>query len=252
MSKSLLHIVLIIVTTGLLLLGTNLLIKWYTRHGNYIEVPNVQGMSFYDAKQELAKHNLELRVIDSTFNKKYKPLSIIYQNPLKGAKVKKDRKIYLTINSSNPPSVKIPNIIDNSRRQAELILNSWGLNIGQLIYIPDMAKDAVLGIQMNGKVIEPGKVVKKGTTIDLVLGDGIGSQITEVPPLIGLTVLEAQAVLEAVHIDLGGFIADGPIEDTLKAYIYNQDPMYGVVGSLSGGNGVKLYITDTPVEFTQP
>ncbi|MCB9034957.1 MAG: PASTA domain-containing protein [Chitinophagales bacterium] len=252
MSKSLLHIVLILVTTGLLLLATNFFINWYTRHGDAIEVPNVQGMSFYDAKQVLKKHHLELRVIDSTFDKSHKPLSILYQNPLKGAKVKKDRKIYLTINSSNPPSVKIPNIIDNSRRQAELILSSWGLNIGQLIYIPDMAKDAVLGIQMNGKIVEPGKTVKKGASIDLVLGDGIGSQITEVPPLIGLTVLEAQAVLEAVHINLGNLIADGPIADTMNAYIYNQDPMYGVVGALASGNAVKLYITDTPVEFTQP
>jgi beta-lactam-binding protein with PASTA domain len=190
-------------------------------------------------------------VVDSTYDDSKPPLSVLDQNPLKGAKVKKHRKVYITLNASQPPSVKIPNVMDNSRRQAELILNSWGLHVGSFIYIPDMAKDAVLGIQMKGKEVKAGTVVPKGSVIDLVLGDGFGNQITEVPPLIGLTVIEARAVLEAVHLNLGPIEADGPINDTMKAYIYNQDPMYGMPGKLGPGNTVKLFITDTPVAFEQ-
>lgn len=237
-------------TIGLILLLI-VLLNFYTMHNQSIAVPAITGKSMFDAKRILEVNDLDYLVVDSTYDGSKPPLSVLEQNPKTGAQVKKHRKVYITLNASQPPSVKIPNIMDNSRRQAELILESWGLHVGNLIYIPDMAKDAVLGIQLKGKEVKVGTVVTKGTSIDLVLGDGFGNQVTEVPPLIGLTVLEARAVLDAVHLNLGALEADGPVKDTLKAYIYNQDPMYGMPGQLGPGNTVKLYITDTPVNFEQ-
>jgi beta-lactam-binding protein with PASTA domain len=242
MGKVQLTILYIIGASIAFLFFTFLCLNWYTMHGNYVAVPDVKGKSLYDAKRELEKYDLDYIVVDSTYNESQPPLSVLDQQPRKGAKVKEARKIYLTLNSSQPPSVKVPMIIDNSRRQAELILNSWGLKTGQLIYIPDMAKDAVLNIQINGKIVKPGVSVPKGTVIDLVLGDGFGNQIVEVPPLTDLTVLEARAVLEAVHLNVGMLLADGRIEDTLNAYVYDQDPKFGQPGKLGPGNTVQLFI----------
>lgn len=225
-------------------------LSFYTHHDQYVVVPNVKGKSMFEAKRELKNFDLDFLVVDSTFDESQPPLSVIDQQPRKGAKVKEDRKIYLTLNASAPPQVKIPSIIDNSRRQAELILNSWGLKIGQYIYIPDMAKDAVLNIQINGKIVSPGLVVPKGTTIDLVLGDGFGNQIVEVPPLNDLTVREAIAVLEAVHLNLGMLLADGKITDTSAAYVYDQDPKFGQPGKLGPGNTVQLFIRQDKSEST--
>ena len=252
MNKYILNLLYVIALSFVLLFATLSFLKWYTKHGESITVPNIEGKSFYEAINILKNNDLDYMVIDSTFDAKKPPLAILYQNPLEGAKVKTGRKIYVTMNAAYPPSVKIPTIIDNSLRQAEIILNSWGINIGQLIYIPDLAKNAVLGIKYKGEDVKPGKVIPKGSSIDLVLGDGIGSVVTEVPPLVGLTVIEAKAVLEAVHIPMGELIADGPIKDTMQAFIYNQDPMYGSLGKLNEGNTVKLFISDTPVEFKQP
>ncbi|MFN8281625.1 MAG: PASTA domain-containing protein [Chitinophagales bacterium] len=245
MGKLLLTILgLIGVTIGLMFavyFGLNV----YTKHGQNQQVPNVKGKSFFEAKKELSKNNLDYIVVDSTYREDIPPLSIIDQQPRKGSLVKEGRKIYLTLNASQPPSVKIPNLIDNSRRQAELILNSWGLKVGNYIYIPDMAKDAVLGIQINGKEVKSGKVVKKGSSIDLVLGDGFGNQIVEVPPLTDLTVIEAIAVLDAVHLNRGMLLADGQITDTLAAYVYDQEPKYGLPGKLGPNNSVNLFIRQT-------
>lgn len=225
---------------------------WYTNHGEYVTVPNIKGKSMYDAKRDLSNYDLDYMVVDSTYDESKPPLSVLDQQPRKGAKVKENRKIYITLNASSPPSVKVPNIIDNSRRQAELILNSWGLKLGNLIYVPDMAKDAVLNIQINGKIVKPGTIVSKGTMIDLVLGDGFGNQITEVPPLTDLTVLEARAVLEAVHLNVGLILADGSIEDTLNAYVYDQEPKFGQPGKLGEGNTVQLFIRQNKSEVPQP
>ena len=105
-----------------------------------------------------------------------------------------------------------------------------------------MAKDAVLNIQVNGKIVKPGSIVPKGTMIELVLGDGFGNQVAEVPPVTDLTVLEARAVLEAVHLNIGMLFADGTIEDTLSAYVYDQDPKFGQAKNLGPGNTVNLFI----------
>ncbi len=252
MGKLQLTIVYIIGSAIALLLFTFLCLNWYTQHGDFVSVPNVIGKSMYDAKKELGDFDLDYLVADSTYDESKPPLSVLDQQPRKGAKVKEGRKIYITLNSSQPPSVKIPNIIDNSRRQAELILTSWGLKVGNLIYIPDMAKDAVLNIQVMGKIVKPGLVVPKGTIIDLVLGDGFGNQIVEVPPLTDLTVLEAKAVLDAVHLNVGMLLADGIIEDTLNAYVYDQDPKFGQPGKLGPGNTVQLFIRQNKSEGGQP
>ena len=170
--------ILYIIGSGVaLLMSTFLCLSMYTKHGEFVSVPDITGKSLYDAKNELSDFDLDYLVVDSTYDESKPPLSVLDQQPRKKARVKDGRKVYLTLNSSQPPSVKIPNIIDNSLRQAELILNSWGLKLGSLIYIPDMAKDAVLNIQVNGKIVKPGLIVPKGTIIDLVLGDGFGNQI---------------------------------------------------------------------------
>lgn len=238
-------------TIGLLIV-TFLGLNVYTMHGDYVSVPNIKGKSLYDAKKELSNYDLDYLVTDSTYDASKPPLSVLDQQPGKGAKVKENRKVYITLNASQPPSVKIPNVIDNSKRQAELILNSWGLVPGNLVYIPDMAKDAVLNIQVNGKIVKPGLIVPKGTVVDLVLGDGFGNQIVEVPPLTDLTVLEARAVLDAVHLNVGMLLADGSITDTMSAYVYDQEPKYGQPGKLGPGNTVQLFIRQQKAEEPQP
>jgi beta-lactam-binding protein with PASTA domain len=242
MGKTPLTILYILGATIALLIFTFFGLGWYTNHGDFVVVPDIKGKSMYEAKKELNDFDLDYIISDSTYDESKPPLSVLDQQPRKGSKVKENRKIYLTLNASAPPSVKIPGIIDNSRRQAELILTSWGLKLGNLIYIPDMAKDAVLNIQVNGKIVKPGTIVPKGTKIDLVLGDGFGNQMAEVPPVTDMTVIEARAVLEAVHLNVGMLLADGKIEDTLAAYVYDQDPKFGQPGKLGPGNSVNLFI----------
>lgn len=252
MGKTALTFLYILGASATLIFLTFLALNWYTDHGDYVVVPSVKGKSLFEAKKELNNYDLEYAISDSTYDESKPPLSVLDQQPIKGAKVKSNRKIYLTLNASAPPSVKIPMIIDNSRRQAELILNSWGLKLGQLIYIPDMAKDAVLNIQVNGKIVKPGTIVPKGTSIDLVLGDGFGAQVAEVPPVTDMTVLEARAVLDAVHLNLGMLFADGTIEDTLSAYVYDQDPKFGQNAKLGAGNTVNLFIRQQPAVAKEP
>lgn len=64
--------------------------------------------------------------------KRKPPMYVIDQQPAKGAKVKENRKNLSDPECFSATSVKVPNIMDNSKRQAELILSSWGLKTWSL------------------------------------------------------------------------------------------------------------------------
>ena len=73
-------------------------------------------------------------------------------------------------------------------------------------------------------VIAPGTKIKKGSSITLVLGDGVGDQPIPVPLLMGLDYQTAKALLDSVGINIGAIVVDPTAQDTVSAFIYKQSP----------------------------
>ena len=140
----------------------------------------------------------------------------------------------------------MPDLKDVSLKQASLILESYGLKVGNLSYKPDLAKDVVLETRNEGKMITAGASLKKGSKIDLVLGDGLGQSQVEVPNLIGLTLREAKFVLDGSSLNLGAMVLDASVKkDTLDAVVYKQmpDPNDPVMRMMNIGEGVDVFLT---------
>ncbi|MBK7138917.1 MAG: PASTA domain-containing protein [Bacteroidetes bacterium] len=232
---------MVIIVAGFLFL-LNVFFVTYTMHGQTVTVPNIEGLSLKEAKNKLNNAGLEFMIADSTYKNDLPPGQVLDQSPKKGATVKKFRKIYLTVSSVSAEPVKMPNLIDNSRRQAIIILESYGLKLGKENYVPDIAKDAVRGMYLNGKEIKEGSIVLKGSVIDLDLGDGIGDTKVDVPDLLGATLMEALAVLDAYGLQPGIISGQGTISDSLSAFIYYQQPEYGTAYKLAPGDPVNLFI----------
>lgn len=230
-----------IIIVGFLFL-LNVFFVTYTMHGQTVTVPNIEGLSLKEAKNKLNNAGLEFMIADSTYKNDLPPGQILDQSPKKGATVKKFRKIYLTVSSVSAEPIKMPNLIDNSRRQAIIILESYGLKLGKENYVPDIAKNAVRGMYINGKEIKEGSIVFKGSVIDLDLGDGIGDTKVDVPDLLGATLMEALAVLDAFGLQPGIISGQGTISDSLNAFIYYQQPEFGTAYKLAPGDPVNLFI----------
>lgn len=144
-----------------------------TNHNRYISVPDLTGILVSDVNNILEKVNLKFEVSDSTFyNATYPKFAILEQNPKPGKKVKKNRKIYLTINPSNYRKIAVPNIIQITKRSAISSLLSSDLEIGEISYIDNIGKDMVIQILYDQKEINPGVLIPKKSKIDLVLGNG--------------------------------------------------------------------------------
>jgi beta-lactam-binding protein with PASTA domain len=156
-------------------------LTYTTDHGNEITVPNLRKLSELEVEEKLDDLNLDYVLLDSVdYNPDFPKHTVVEQDPVAGSKVKEDRKIYIKINSSGFTTVKIPNLIEKTYRQAVPTLKALGLEEGTITYKPYLGKDMVLEMRWNGKKLNPGDKVFKSSKIDLVLGDGeVGFNETE-------------------------------------------------------------------------
>lgn len=214
----------------------------FTKHGESIAVPDFRGLNEEKARALSEENNLELVIVDSLYEIGKKPGTILDQDPAPKTNVKEGRSIYITLNASLPPKVKMPNLIDVSLRQAEAMLESYGLKVGRTTFKPDLAKNAVLEQLYKGVNITPGKEINKGAAIDLVLGNGEGTAEVPVPDLTGLTRGEANFVLKGSSLLLGNVRYDAGVKDTLAATIYRQIPAADESAVIAQGETIDIYL----------
>ncbi|MDO4224846.1 MAG: PASTA domain-containing protein [Bergeyella zoohelcum] len=231
MLKSLFHwkvLVNLLIAIGLLVGLVWLTFRWlevHTNHGKEIPVPNVVDMSVHKAIEILDDAGLQYEVDSFKYDPKYKPLQVLQIYPSAGARVKGGRAIILKVNPKTWAKVQVPDIVDRYKGLAFRQLESVGLKVGDTIYEPSIQRDAVIRMQLNGNVIQPGVLVPRFTAIDLVIGTGPKRNVT-VPNLVGLTVQEAKAVIENNLFEVGLVeYEDGKGDDT--DIIYYQDPASG-------------------------
>ena len=153
-----------------------LMLQWLkssTRHGEFVEVPDLARLSVGEMRRVIESAELRYEVVDSAdFNPDFPRFSIIEQNPKAGNKVKENRKIYVTVNPSGYKKVTVPNIIQVTQRNAASMLKAVGLDVERVTYIDELGRDMVYYIRHNGKTIKPGDKVPKTSKIELVCGNG--------------------------------------------------------------------------------
>ncbi len=158
-----------------------LLLNFITNHGEYLTVPEVKGKVYSTVVADLESKGFEVVVQDSIYVDSLAPNIIIKQFPDPEATVKVNRIIYLTINCTVPPTIAMPNLIGMSFRNAILELKSLGLKMGDTTFIPDMAKNAVKDQLSGGSSIKPGSPIRMGSSIDLLIGAGLGAFLSYGP-----------------------------------------------------------------------
>ncbi|MCQ2068002.1 MAG: PASTA domain-containing protein [Bacteroidaceae bacterium] len=168
----LLNLLIMAILAFLLIVITFKWIESYTRHGEYISVPDVHGMFEDEAGKTLAAAGLKYEVLDYKYDKMMVEGGVIEQKPKSGSYVKDGRTIYLTLNSGREPLRAVPDVADNSSlRAAESRLNAAGFKLGRTVYV-DGDLDWVYEIRYQGEKIEAGTQIPEGSTLTIVAGNG--------------------------------------------------------------------------------
>jgi beta-lactam-binding protein with PASTA domain len=214
----------------------------FTKHGESTTVPEVVNKNLKEAQQLLYQADLNYEVQDSQYQAHLPPLTVIAQEPLPYEKVKPGRKVYLIVNQTTPPMVKIPEIIDVNIQQAKYMLENWKLKIGKLIYQHGEAKDAVIGIQLQGKSLKPGDKVLEGSALDLIVSKGLGEEKVPIPDLVGLNINDAINLLYSKGLSVGGTKYEKNHNRYKEGEIFKQNPKYVENDSVPKGTSFDLWI----------
>ena len=167
-----LNLIAMLLVLFLLLVGVNYGLDWYTHHGEEIKVPNIEGMGIEKARAMLEEQGLLIVVTDSGYNKRMPADCVLSQSPGAGLMVKSGHTIYVIVNSSNSPTLAIPDVVDNcSYREAEAKLVSLGFKVLPPQYVTG-EKDWVYGISCNGRRVSVGERVSIEQPLTLLIGSG--------------------------------------------------------------------------------
>lgn len=213
----------------------------YTNHGETITVPDLGGLAYEELDNYLTQRELRFEVEeDSGYSSELPPLTVLKQYPVAGSKVKANRKLFINLNKTTPRKVIMPNLIDGSVKSAQMVLESYGLELGNIEYQPDLAQNAVLEQKLKGKVIEPGDSIFQGSQVDLIVGDGLGNQMLEVPALFGMDFEDAEFTVIGSGLRLGSVLTAEPVDTLPMGAVIRQIPEAGL--SIRIGEDIDLWV----------
>lgn len=240
------NIAIAIGLVAFVLIATFISINIYTNHGEQYPVPDFRGLTEDQFSELIKEKGFRYNIIDSAHVDDFLPGAVIEQIPEPGSMVKENRNIHFTIKAIAPEKVQVPNLVDYSLRNAKVILESYGLVAGELIYVPSEFRNLVLQQLFKGKPVEPGTTVLKGSIIDLHIGKGLSSVRTNVPDLSELTLDEAQSYAGSVSLNIGASIFDESVltaEDSVAAFVWKQHPSSEKGQRIPLGSSIDVWLS---------
>lgn len=245
------HMFFIFLVGMLLLLCLYLGLRWGTRHGEAIVVPNLIGESVDEARRIADRLDLEIVVADSVFDSDVPGGTVMDQLPrtsdVREVTVKSGRKIYVTINAYNRRMMKVPNVVQLSLVQALNQLERSGFTVEKLVYEVDaISTDVVMRQKIGRREITPTTNAEMpfGTGVTLHVTYRREDQLTSVPRLLGMRLSQARRTVWNKGLNVEKIVYDETVTDfktRREATVYKQS-----LPASSGarrGAGITLYMT---------
>jgi beta-lactam-binding protein with PASTA domain len=226
-----------------------LIMPSYTRHDVSIQVPDVENTPYEQAKTQLSNRDLQVQRQVGRYNPNVDTGIVVDQTPLPSSTVKPGRRVYLTVNSGEIPTVKIPDLTGMSVREARNRVTSLGLDVGAV------TEDTVPSPYANTitkQTPSPGDSLKEGNAVNLWYSTGLGEEQVEVPNVVGQTVEGArtfllQRKLRSVVVDTSMVETDTTSEESPPSseaplFVRRQGRPPG--SSVQAGTEIRLFTTD--------
>lgn len=158
-----------------------------------VAIPDVCGKPLEQAKNELNKAGLKFEIKAQQFSSLPKDI-VISQYPLPARKVTREKIVQLSV-SRGKEKVKIPWIAGLVLYQAQDMLKSSGLEVGEIIYeySDEVEPDRVIGSEPKVDAI-----VYKGSKVNILVSQGEPEIV--MPSLVGMTLRDVQGEMSKLGL----------------------------------------------------
>jgi len=185
-------------------------------------LPDFRGLFVEDLEQFVKDNKLNYKIIDSVYNDSLCPGTIVLQDPYPNSGVKRGRNIYISVVSSLPESVVMPDVVNLSVRQAVSLIYGNNLTISKINFVSGFDKNAVQKQMVDDQEVEAGTKLQKFTAVTLVASKGERSEGYKVPDLKGLTKREAMQRIYQNSFNVGSIVGDD--EKNTGLVVISQNP----------------------------
>ncbi len=220
----------------LVIVFDQLVMPWYTKHGEALAVPSTLAQRYETAKESLEAIGLEA-VKAGEKNDPNLPFGyVVEQSPRPNRMVKKGRRVYLTI-SVGEREITMPELRGLSENNAIQTLKSLGLRLGEVEYqyISTELPDVVIA-----QSIAAAELVTVSDVIDITVSLGAPAASVTVPSIVGKTIDVARRDLQKAGLVIGE-VTYRVSEEFLPNTVLDQGIEAGTV--VPFGEQVQLLVT---------
>lgn len=204
-----------------------------------VEVPDVRGMTYDEAKDELNKYELGIkRASEEEPSNEYAKGEIKSQDPGEGERVKKNTTVTVVISSGEAAEkVQVPNVVDRSEAEAEQLLQDAGLKVthGEAQYSDSIAEGNVISSDPAA-----GTEVDEGTSVTIIVS--LGRESVKVPDIRNKSAADAEAALSAQG--LVGSASQDYSDSVAAGNVISQSPEAGT--SVDKGTTISYVVSLGP------
>lgn len=243
-----LNIVAIIIVWIAIVWSEGMYLRSTTNYGENISVPSFYKIHMDDLDEFVQDKNLTYKIVDSVYLDEWPKGTVCWQYPRptdsSGMGIKSGRTIELSVVPVNPKMVCVPDVTDMSKRMGETTLEAIGIKT-KVSYKPHPYAPGFIMEQLyQGKQIDSGTFVPKGSRIELVVSKGNTGEATPLPNVVGLTIKEAQSRFSTLALSV---VPECPNcnseEEMMNAVITKQSPAGGENVTVAAGTPVTLWAT---------
>jgi serine/threonine-protein kinase len=201
-----------------IVLFNNVLMPRIVHRAGEVRVPDLENLTLDQAHAALAPPGLVLARAGERFDASVERGRVVVQDPAPGTPVRGHRRVSVTVSLGEEFS-SVPELLGETRRGAELLLEHAGLRVGGVTRAPS---DAIAEGQVAATDPPAESVLPRGTEVALLLSTGALEDVFVMPDLKGREIGHARKQLEAQ-----GFIVLSPPAGPSTGPIVVQDPQPG-------------------------
>lgn len=164
-----------------------------------VSVPDVVRLPFEEAREEFFKVGLLTEIRSKEYDDTIPLKSVVSQQPIAGARVKKGRKIAVVVSKGKEIGI-IPDVRKISERQARIKLKKAGFTLGAVkkVYSNEQAVDVVINA-----FPKSGTTTSREIEVDLFVSKGPKPTHAEVPNLVGESLKAAKGKISESGLIVG-------------------------------------------------
>ena len=200
-------------------------------------VPALHGLEIADATQRLRQVGLLIEKSGDRMDPAVPEGRIVSQDPAEGSRLKRNRKVRVLI-SLGKEVLKVPELVGQPARRAQIGLMQSGLKLGQIAYVTSEASDSD---RILAQEPPPGTQKSREASVDILVSKGSRSRVWVMPEVQGRDLPTVTRLFGLAGIRITNVRRETAKADVPAGVILEQFPPSGY--PLKEGDSISLVVS---------